>query len=536
MMICAQKLSPLDVVEASMANPVLQALSGVFGTVFHVCRASSSDIPRSDMAKSVTADFCAEHTAWKSPKHVASATEIRLGNGATVFHLPFGPAVLVVPAGESEGELTYVVGELPGADADLVSANIDYALRTAEQSIEAGNTEELVDSYAAQLSHAYEEINWLHGLSEQLEQFDVSRSLQEVADHTIAALQNLLHAEGAVLMGVREVEGADFVDRLQLLYSSGEWPVSESRTRELIADITDNGRCETVVRNRLSASEVEDGRHSVNSILLVPVAKEQQVFAWLMLLNRRGDASVLIANHELLGIDEFGTEEAAMAEAAASMLAAHARNLQLFNERENLMLGTIQSLVRTIEARDEYTCGHSDRVAKMSEMLARQMGLTDGECTDIYRAGLLHDIGKVGVPDEVLRKPDRLTDKEFEQIKRHPVIGYNILKDHQFFDYVLPGVRWHHERQDGRGYPDGLKGDEIPLMARIMAVADGLDAMTSNRPYRDGMPFEKAESILRDGSGTQWDADVVSAYFEINGQIQDFSRNHRISSVMSELK
>ena len=171
----------------------------------------------------------------------------------------------------------------------------------------------------------------------------------------------------------------------------------------------------------------------------------------------------------------------------------------------------------------------------MSQLIACQMDLPEYECRRIYRAGLLHDIGKVGVSDEVLRKPGRLTDDEFDQIKQHPMIGFRILKDLKSFDYVLPGVRWHHERHDGGGYPDGLKGNEIPLMARVMAVADGLDAMTSNRPYRDGMPFEKAESILREGAGTQCDPDVVAAYFEISELIQDYCRNHRMSGIMDGL-
>jgi HD-GYP domain-containing protein (c-di-GMP phosphodiesterase class II) len=319
-----------------------------------------------------------------------------------------------------------------------------------------------------------------------------------------------------------------------LHWSDGQ-DVSESQACELVAAMRVDGCNDTIVRNRMATSRAGNGLHGIESMLLVPVARSQQEFGWLLLLNRSGEASHLIANHDILGLDEFGTEEAGMAEAAASMLAAHARNVQLLEERENLMISMIQTLLRTLETRDEYTCGHSDRVARISQMLASQMGVPESECEEIYRAGLLHDIGKVGVPDQVLSKPGRLTEEEFDLIKQHPMIGYRILKDLRAFEFVLPGVRWHHERQDGRGYPDGLTGDEIPLMARVMAVADGFDAMTSNRPYRDGMPFEKAESIMREGAGTQWDADVVAAYLKINDVIQDFCRNHRMSSVMCGL-
>lgn len=523
-------------------NPVLNALSGVFGTVFHACRIRSVKEPGQATAQAVAAWFCKQKTAWKSPQDVVTADKFTFEDDATVFHLPNGPAVLVVLA-ESvnqgyECELKYVVGELPAADSDLIAANLKYALRAAQSQTDTTDvvdSTELVDSYAAQLSQAHEEIDWLHELSGQLGQFEVTRSLQDVAEDTIPALQCLLHAETAVLFGVGGDETAALTDRLRVIHWSGERRLHDSQAKELLIHAGASEATATIVRNRLAVSPPTAELPVVHSMLLAPVTKGRQLFGWVMFLNRSGEASRAITNQEILGLDEFGTEEAGMVEAAASMLASHARNLQLFDERESLMLGTIQTLVRTIEARDEYTCGHSDRVAKMSQLIACQLDVPEYECQRIYKAGLLHDIGKVGVADEVLRKPGRLTDDEFDQIKQHPMIGYRILKDLKSFDYVLPGVRWHHERHDGGGYPDGLKGDEIPLMARVMAVADGLDAMTSNRPYRNGMPFEKAESILREGAGTQWDPDVVAAYFEINDLIQEYCRNHRMSSVMDGL-
>lgn len=529
-------LSPMTLSDndpgSSAASPLLQALSGVFGTEFQQYETSALGTTDHAAARAVVTEFCSARTAWKAPQQVTAAAEFDLGNGATVFHLPFGPAVLVVRAGAGDTGSTYIAGELPKADSELLTANVNFALHIAGQSAESEDTEKLVNSYAAQLSQAYEEISWLHGLSGQLEQLEVTKSLKEVTKNTIPTLLDLLHAETAVLLEVSEHETYEYVDQLRVLHWSGNQTISRTQACELVAAMTEKDSTDTVVRNRMAMSSVLPG---VDSMLLVAIAKGRQVFGWLLFLNRTGTASQLITNHDLLGLNEFGTEEACMAEAAASMLAAHARNLQLFDEREALLVGTIQSLVRTIEARDQYTCGHSDRVAKMSQMLARQLGVPSYECRHIYRAGLLHDIGKVGVADEVLCKPGQLTDDEFNQIKQHPMIGYRILKDLKAFDYVLPGVRWHHERQDGRGYPDGLKGDEIPLMARIMAVADGFDAMTSNRPYRNGMPFEKAESILRNGAGTQWDPDVIDAFFQIREEIHEFCRNHRMSAVMNGL-
>jgi HD-GYP domain-containing protein (c-di-GMP phosphodiesterase class II) len=199
--------------------------------------------------------------------------------------------------------------------------------------------------------------------------------------------------------------------------------------------------------------------------------------------------------------------------ATAIVLAAHGRNCGLFHEKELLLRGVIRSMINAIDAKDSYTCGHSDRVAEYARLIARELSLDLNQCEQIYMTGLLHDVGKIGVPDEVLNKPGQLTDSEFELIKQHPVIGFEILKHLENLDYVLPGVLHHHEAIDGSGYPHGLQGSEIPLEARILAVADAYDAMTSDRPYRRGMPGEKAEAILRNGAGRQWDPDCVDAFF-----------------------
>ncbi|MCA9072441.1 MAG: HD domain-containing protein, partial [Planctomycetaceae bacterium] len=134
-----------------------------------------------------------------------------------------------------------------------------------------------------------------------------------------------------------------------------------------------------------------------------------------------------------------------------------------------------------------------------------------------YISGLLHDIGKIGVPDQILLKADRLTKDEFDVIKQHPTIGYEILRQIDALAPMMPGVLHHHEAVDGSGYPHGLVGEEIPLMARILAVSDAWDAMTSTRSYRAKMPEERATRILRENAGTQWDTDVVEAFFQLRG-------------------
>src|SRR5438132_601193 len=170
-----------------------------------------------------------------------------------------------------------------------------------------------------------------------------------------------------------------------------------------------------------------------------------------------------------------------------------------------------RSLASAIDAKDSYTYGYSERVARIAVELGRELDMDEDEIGDIYLAGLLHDIGKIGVSDAILGKRERLTPEEFEQIKLHTTIGYSILVDLRQIRNLLPGVLYHHEHYDGSGYPDGLIGEKIPLLARILAVADAYDAMSTTRPYRPAMPYERVEEILTAGAGHQWDKRVVDA-------------------------
>ena len=178
----------------------------------------------------------------------------------------------------------------------------------------------------------------------------------------------------------------------------------------------------------------------------------------------------------------------------------------------------VRAFARTIDMKDKYTNGHSARVAKYTAMLARELGYDEETVNTYFNIALLHDIGKIGVPPEVLNKPGKLTDEEFATIKSHTTLGRDALKDISIMPDLAIGAGSHHERPDGRGYPDGLKGDEIPRVAQIIAVADTFDAMYSDRPYRKRMNFEKAVSIIRDASGTQLTEDVVDAFLRLVDQ------------------
>jgi putative two-component system response regulator len=185
------------------------------------------------------------------------------------------------------------------------------------------------------------------------------------------------------------------------------------------------------------------------------------------------------------------------------------------NNSEKLLLELTQALATTIDAKDKYTSGHSRRVAEYSKMLAAALGKDEREQQEVYLFALLHDIGKIGIPDWIINKQDKLTEEEYAEIKKHPQIGYEILKSITIMPKLKSGVRWHHERIDGKGYPDGLSGDAIPEYAKIISVADAYDAMTSNRSYRDSLSQALVREEIEKQKGSQFDSLVADKMLEI---------------------
>ena len=197
------------------------------------------------------------------------------------------------------------------------------------------------------------------------------------------------------------------------------------------------------------------------------------------------------------------------------------------SEKESLeqaYLDITHTLIITLEARDSYTRGHSDRVVHYAKHIAKHLNLPPEEVKKIELAASLHDIGKIGTRDNILLKEASLTPEEQYEMKQHSEIGANILNSLGFLEPIVPLIRGHHEKWDGSGYPDGLENDQIPLGARIIAVSDAFDAMTSNRPYRKDMGINKAVSIIKSESGTQFDPDIVKVFVEIHNEITAFKK------------
>ena len=219
------------------------------------------------------------------------------------------------------------------------------------------------------------------------------------------------------------------------------------------------------------------------------------------------------------------TLEIKVAARTAELLGKKREVEDLLSRLQSSYQTTLEALASALDTRDTETLGHSLRVASYTVAVARRMGVGEPDLTDIYRGALLHDVGKIGVPDAILRKPGKLTPEEWVEMRRHPEIGHRILQGIKFLEGAREIVLSHQETYDGSGYPRGLKGKEIPLGARIFAVVDTLDAMTSDRPYRKALPYEAARAEILKYSGTQFDPDVVQAFLDIrDGEWNEIQR------------
>jgi len=243
----------------------------------------------------------------------------------------------------------------------------------------------------------------------------------------------------------------------------------------------------------------------VNSIMVVPLKIRDKIF---------GVASAFIFQE-----DRFFSEKDIYYMNFITQKAASAiENIALYENIYDNLFSTLFAFVTALEVRDLYTRKHSTRVARYAHMIAEEMGCSEEELDVINFAGSLHDIGKIGIRDDILLKPGRLTDAEFEKIKEHPVIGADIISKLGLWDREMEIIRHHHERFDGKGYPDGLKGEDIPKLARIMSVADCYDAMASDRSYRKKMEKSLVLKIIRKNAGTQFDSQVVEAFLRVSEQ------------------
>ncbi len=366
---------------------------------------------------------------------------------------------------------------------------------------------------SSQLMATFEELNLLHQLTEGL---SIGRTERELTEQAVEWLADVVPSDCVVAC-------LDRTDNPTPMIAGDRMPFVDASLEEFFATLGPQAERRAIVLNRDRTSSPTWVYPEVREVVTAPIIANQRRIGWLAVLNYRSKPHT--AGRQDNG--EFGTVEASLLSSVATLVGVHAGNQSLFAEKTELFDSAVHAMTSAIDAKDRYTCGHSDRVARVAVRLAQELGCTDEEVNAIYLGGLLHDIGKIGIEDAILRKPDKLTDEEYNHIKTHPSLGEQILRGIPQLSHVLPIVLHHHESWDGNGYPGGLVGEESPLLARITAVADSYDAMGSDRPYREGMPIEKVDSILKEGAGKQWDARVIDAYFAAREDIAAISRLER---------
>jgi putative nucleotidyltransferase with HDIG domain len=381
---------------------------------------------------------------------------------------------------------------LLAATAEAVRAGVEGAAAKAE------NT-----AAAESLLQSYEEVSLLHHLGEVLR---VNRPVAELLERVCQELLDTTGAEAtaAYLPGLGS-EGPETTVVGQLPFPREDLPhVISHLLSSLGADpVQDAARGFVIINNHCQDDPALAGLSiALKRIVLVPLPLGE---------GRRG--ALLAANRDS---DEFGSPDAKLIRSTASASGIFIENRGLYRELQEMMLDLVRALVSSVDAKDPYTCGHSERVAITCRRIAAQLGMSAPEVERVYLAGLLHDIGKIGTPEHILRKEGRLEPEERMIMIRHPEIGARILAGVHKLEPIHDAVMYHHERIDGHGYPSGLAGEQIPLLARIVGMADAFDAMTSNRPYRPMLPLEQVKHEIQRCIGTQFDETVAQALLGLN--------------------
>lgn len=356
-----------------------------------------------------------------------------------------------------------------------------------------------------ELLERVEEVNTLNRVMEDFSSIDSSHGIfNKVVD-----------------LGVEELK-ADKVffhiysdqDKSMVLAASSDCGIEDGTVRSLFGKALSKSANEFILdvlnknHDPCLMSEPEKNKYLddvIHSLIVVPLKIRDKVFGVVSAFSFREDK---LFNEKDIYYLSFIARKAATA----------IENIALYETIYDNLFSTLYAFVTALEARDQYTRKHSIRVAEYGHMIAREMGCTKEELDVIRFAGGLHDIGKIGIQDDILLKTGRLTDEEYKKIKEHPVIGADIISKLGLWDQEMGIIRHHHEHFDGKGYPDGIKGEQIPKLARILSVADSFDAMTSDRAYRKKLEKNKVIDIIKKESGTQFDPQVVEAFLRISDQ------------------
>ncbi len=388
--------------------------------------------------------------------------------------------------------LTQQADELPSYGEEAIQKQARLLLTMVRDQVRLTSLEGELESLSGQLSNTYEELSLIYQISSGMR---INRRPQDFFKQACLDVLEVMEVKG---VGVALAPGTELKLDPVLYGNLSLPPGSIPRIAEQLLKILGERKspllCNDLAKDPNFSWLAEYGKQ----LLAVPFQRQDKILGCMFVLDK--------------AIADFDSVDSKLLNSIANESAIYLENAMLFGDVSGLMMGLLHSLTAAVDAKDPYTCGHSERVALFSRYLAQQAKLSDHAVERIYMAGLLHDVGKLGVPDNVLQKAGRLDADEFEKIKKHPEIGARILQDVKQVRDIIPGVLHHHERYDGKGYPANLAAEDIPLMGRIICLADCFDAMTTSRTYRKALPLEVAMAEIRRCAGTQFDPALAEAF------------------------
>ena len=375
--------------------------------------------------------------------------------------------------------------------------------------------EEQIEMVGTELAQTYEELVLLHRLSTNMKVTEAdSNFLQMACD----SLTEIVFVEGIAILLEKAID-----DERQWVIAAGSGLIDmDEQTAAILhsrlTDDIDSGK-EALLDSEVDSSFRYDWPSRINNIIAVPLFGKEKAESHFAGKNKTCNSIMgfMVAINRI-GKQDFDSTDVKLFNSVAGGCAVFIENGRLFKDLKELFIGSLKALTSSIDAKDTYTHGHSERVAFISRWIAEHLSerelLEEEQIHKVYLAGLLHDIGKIGIEEAVLRKTGKLTEQEFSRIKKHPSIGAGILREIQQMRDIVPGVLCHHERVDGRGYPNGLVGEKIPLTGKIVGLADSFDAMTSKRTYRNALTVEQALAEIERGLGTQFDEKLGRIFLE----------------------
>jgi HD-GYP domain-containing protein (c-di-GMP phosphodiesterase class II) len=389
----------------------------------------------------------------------------------------------------------------------------DMLTLLAKRFLSEAKSEQQAVTFGTELSQVYEELALIHKLSTNMR---ISNSDSNYLQMACDCLREIVGVEGMVILLEKK---ADDEKRLVLTAGAGlidiDKPIKEILFDRLVAEI-EMGK-EVLLDSSVDGPFKYKWPDYIKNIIAVPLYGKDRLSTGFS--ETGGDSNCIVglmAAINRIGKPDFDSVDIKLFNSVANGCAVFVENGRLFGDLKELFIGSLKALTSSIDAKDQYTRGHSERVAFISQWIAERYAesekIDESVMHNIYLTGLLHDIGKIGISEAVLCKKGKLTTEELNCIRRHPLIGANILKGIKQMHDIIPGVLCHHERMDGKGYPNGLTADKIPLSGKIVGLADSFDAMTSARVYRKALSLEEAIEEIRKGMGTQFDEKVATVF------------------------